>query len=185
MFCADYIASFIFHAAFNIGIIRQIKTIKSSELEGSNDKDLVRFLRNILQPEGQNFVKSWLFGGLSGFFSACALFPFDFVRRGAITTVPVKFHHSLSVVPYATVFFGLYFSQRDPTSTKSQVLWASISAWSAVLAEVPFDKAKHAMMGSRKTMILANSLFVPFGALILVLYDKALLKYENEKLKQF
>jgi hypothetical protein len=36
-------------------------------------------------------------------------------------------------------------------------------------------QAKLAMMGSRRTMLLANGLYVPFGALMLVMYDKALL----------
>ena len=51
--------------------------------------------------------------------------------------------------------------------------WATLSASLAVLAESPFDKAKVAMMGSRKTLIFANMLYVPFGAMILVMYDKA------------
>jgi hypothetical protein len=35
------------------------------------------------------------------------------------------------------------------------------------------------MMGSRRTMLLANGLYVPFGALMLVMYDKALLNIIN------
>ena len=61
------------------------------------------------------------------------------------------------------------------------MLWALASAGLAVLAEMPFDTAKRDMMGSSKTVLLANSLFVPFGALILVMYDKAVLKFEKNK----
>ncbi len=36
-------------------------------------------------------------------------------------------------------------------------------------------QAKLAMMGSRRTMLMMNGMYVPFGALMLVMYDKALL----------
>lgn len=77
------------------------------------------------------------------------------------------------------VFFGLYFSFREERLS-SQVPWAIGSASLACLAEVPFDKAKHVMMGSRKTMLMMNGLFIPFGALILVMYDKARMKYKKD-----
>jgi len=70
---------------------------------------------------------------------------------------------------------------RDKNSLNSQVGWATLSAALAVLAEAPFDKAKGAMMGSSRTLILANSMYVPFGALILVMYDKAVIKLNNTK----
>ena len=77
----------------------------------------------------------------------------------------------------ATVFFGLYFSMRDKNSIKSQMSWATLSAALAVLAEAPFDRAKSQMMGgSTRTLILANALFIPFGGLLLVMYDKSLSK---------
>ena len=43
----------------------------------------------------------------------------------------------------------------------------------AALAEAPFDHAKKAMFSSRATMIGTNLLYVPFAALMLVMYDKA------------
>ena len=43
-----------------------------------------------------------------------------------------------------------------------------------------FPEAKHVMMGSRKTMLMMNGLFIPFGALILVMYDKARMKYKKD-----
>ena len=46
----------------------------------------------------------------------------------------------------------------------------------AALAEAPFDYAKKAMFSSRMTMIGANMLYVPFAALMLVMYDKATAK---------
>ena len=103
---------------------------------------------------------------------------------GAINSTKASLVHSLSTVPYATVFFGLYFHQRNPDSLQSQFTWAFTSASLAALAEIPFDKAKLEMMGSPKTVALANSLFVPFGALLLVMYDEALKKDFCAKIKQ-
>lgn len=147
MFCADYISAFIFHFGINYGLW------KCGE---------------------EKIINSYGHGALSGLLGALAIYPFDFVRQGAITSGKAQLIHNLATVPYATAFFGLYFHQRDASSLKSQATWAVISASLAVFAELPFDKAKREMMGSRKAVIFANSLFVPFGALILVLYDKAL-----------
>jgi len=156
MFCADYISAFLAHGLLSAGII-QYKNIES------------------LEESFPGF--HFLLGGLSGFLGAGAVYPFDFVRQGVIQGI--KFRHSLSTVPYAGVFFGLYFSCREE-QLSSQVPWAIGSASLACLAEVPFDKAKHVMMGSRKTMLMMNGLFIPFGALILVMYDKARIKYKKD-----
>ena len=69
---------------------------------------------------------------------------------------------------------------RNKDSITSQMSWATFSAAAAVLAELPFDKAKFHMMGSRRTLMFANGLFIPFGGLLLVMYDKSLSKlYER------
>ena len=109
------------------------------------------------------------------------MYPFDFVRPGALTSEKVRFRHSLSTVPYAGTYFGLYFSCRDRDSTASQTFWALLSASLAGLAEIPFDKAKQALLGSRKTLVLVNMLYVPFGALMLVMYDKAMTKVTSSR----
>ena len=121
-------------------------------------------------------------GATSGLAAALAVAPFDFVRRGISTS-------SSSVIGYSTIFyagafFGVYFPNRRPDSLSSQCCWALISAASAALAELPFDKAKRALMGgSTKTLLAANALYIPFGALILVMYDKAILKNTQEREK--
>ena len=112
------------------------------------------------------------------------MYPLDFVRQGAIIHEKVGFRHSLSTVPYAGVYFGLYFSCRNRDSTSSQCSWALASSAAACLAEIPFDKAKHAMMGSRRTMVMVNMLYVPFGALMLVMYDKAMTRVINMRYNQ-
>ena len=158
MFCADYIAAFIHHGLINIGLLecRKIHVLESTAMA------------------------PFVAGGIAGFLGACSVFPFDFVRRGVIIHTKPKFIHSLSTVPYAFVFFGLYFCQRNPDSLKSQCSWAFLSAAGAAAAEVPFDKAKFAMMSSKRTMFLVSALYVPFGALMLVLYDKALINYRKK-----
>jgi len=160
MFCADYISAFLFHGLISIGLIDH------------HDK-----IRNFESLE-KNPTYPFLLGGVAGLLGAASVYPFDFVRRGVIQG-KINFSHSLSTVPYAGVFFGLYFSCRRE-NTENQVGWALVSTLSACLAEIPFDKAKLAMMGNRRTMLLVNGMYVPFGALMLVMYDKALINYNNK-----
>jgi len=152
MFCADYVASFFYHSALTLTLAQR----KPEEVPEARSK--------------------WPIAALSGLLAAASIFPFDFVRDGAMPG-KFKFRHSLSTVPYSLVFFGLYFNNRDRHDLSSQCQWALTSACGACLAEIPFDKAKLAMMGSRRTMLLANGLYIPFGAMILVMYDKSMSFY--------
>jgi len=72
-------------------------------------------------------------GSVSGFFGSLAVYPFDFVRKGVVvndkTSNSLKVLHRFSSVPYAAVYFGLYFQQRDPNSLKSQSFWALLSRY--------------------------------------------------------
>ena len=113
-------------------------------------------------------------------FGAVSVYPFDFVRRGVILG-KVSLRHSLSTVPYAGVFFGFYFCCRDSQYTSSQCKWALVSSLGAAMAEIPFDKAKLTMLGNRRTMVLVSGLYVPFGALMLVMYDKAVVRMCNNR----
>lgn len=140
MFCADYIASFVYHGILNTAY-------------------------------KQDQLPHPIFtGALAGFLGASSVYPFDFVRQSQ----NLKYIHSLSTVPYSLTFFGLYFTCRDKHSLTNQCQWALTSSFCACVAEVPFDKAKLAMMGNRRTMLMANGLYIPFSAMMLVMYDKAL-----------
>lgn len=124
-------------------------------------------------------VKSLTLGGCSGLAAALAVAPFDFVRRGVVTSSSSSIFGvvGVSTVFYAGVFFGIYFPNRKPESTASQFCWAFASAAAASAAELPFDRTKRTLMGGNaKVVFAANALFVPFGAMILVMYDKALIK---------
>ena len=111
--------------------------------------------------------------------AALSVAPFDFVRKGISTSTSSTV--GFSTVFYASAFFGLYFPNRRPDSLASQCGWAVFSATAAALAELPFDKTKRALMGgSAKTVFMANALYIPFGALILVMYDKAILKQTDQ-----
>jgi len=169
MFCADYIASFIFHGLVSAGV-----------LESSHRKYLGQVTPDMVASVMATPGVPVLTGSLAGFLGASSVFPFDFVRRGVIQG-RVTLRHSLSTVPYAGVFFGLYFSCRDSTSTASQCKWALAASLSAAMAEIPFDKAKLAMLGNRRTMVLVSGLYAPFGALMLVMYDKAVVKLSSNR----
>ena len=119
-------------------------------------------------------------GTTSGLAAALAVAPFDFVRRGVSLSSSSSSIIGFSTVFYAAAFFGVYFPNRRPDSLSSQCGWALSSAAVAAIAELPFDKTKRALMGgSAKTQLAANALFIPFGALILVMYDKAILKQQT------
>ena len=59
-----------------------------------------------------------------------------------------------------------------------QVGWALTASVSAAAAEIPFDTTKRVLLGSRRNMLLVSSLYAPFGALMLIMYDKAVEKYK-------
>merc|ERR1719419_1023276 len=106
-------------------------------------------------------------GLASGLGASLTLYPFDFVRGGVLSQSSLRHRlmSSCSAVPYAGALFGIYFTLRDPHSTKSQFGWALGAAAGAALAEAPLDHAKQAMFSSKKIMIAANLLYVPFAAL--------------------
>ena len=107
MFCADYLSAYLFHSSLKYFLLQQ-----------QND-DWSKFWRG----------HPYLGGTLAGVLGSVTVYPFDFVRKGVVGAggEKVKFLHRFSSVPYATVYFGLYFHMRDPTSTKSQSLWALAS----------------------------------------------------------
>ena len=118
-------------------------------------------------------------GAWSGLLSAAAVFPFDFVRQGIAPSqsTTTRFLSTCSTVPYATSFFGVYFLMRDPGRLQSQCGWAVAASSCAVLAEIPFDTTKRALFGGNvKALVGVNMLYAPFASMMLVMYDKALLK---------
>ena len=42
---------------------------------------------------------------------------------------------------------------REPGNLGSQVKWAGAASVAAVLAEAPFDKTKHLLFGSKRTLL--------------------------------
>jgi len=156
MFCADYISSFLFHGLITGAGVAAGRTGHEADFNKPGTQILV--------------------GALAGLLGAAAVFPFDFVRRGVLSRA--TFRHSLSTVPYAATYFGVYFSCRDPASISSQVGWAVTASVSAAAAEIPFDTTKRVLLGSRRNMLLVSSLYAPFGALMLIMYDKAVEKYK-------
>jgi hypothetical protein len=167
MFCADYIASFIFHAALTAGVSLAVGPspwIRSA----TGLKDDARAAR----------VLPFMYGAAAGLGGGLAVFRFDFVRAAVTPAgLPLRTQllRNLSSVPYSTAFFGVYFSLRTHGDVKSQAGWALVSSTCAVLAEAPFDHAKRTLFGNRRLLLLgANCMYAPFAAMMLVLYDNAL-----------
>ena len=161
MFCADYIACFVFHAGASAFLpTRFVDAFTAGSGKASSP--------------GAPFI----FGAFVGTASALAVYPFDVVRasvqpgvRGAAAL------GSFSVVPYAAVWFGLYFSGRDETCLSSQVTWGLASSTAAALAEAPFDHAKREMFRGSSAVaarVATSALWIPFATVILVTYDRAL-----------
>jgi hypothetical protein len=170
MFCADYCASFVVHA-FLVGL----------GAWGSPDSTLDEkgLVASAVGLSTESTPASLALGALAGLGGAVSLFPFDFVRRGLAPTASMRtlFLGSLSVVPYSTAFFGVYFSLRDPTSIRSQAGCALLASSCAVAAELPFDGAKRALFhGNRRLLFGVNLMYAPFAAMMLIMYDKAMQK---------
>lgn len=111
MFCADYVSSFFFHALITLGIQKYDKN----------------------QPEEKPAIPAnpFVIGGLAGLLGAASVYPFDFVRQSQ----NLKFVHSLSTVPYASVFFGFYFTCREPENLTNQVKFGLCSAFLACIGK--------------------------------------------------
>ena len=117
MFCADYISSFICHGGLSlVGFGLSVERTKLSHPAQISS----------------HFAQ----GAFSGFLGACAVHPFDFVRKAVIKNSSIW--HNFSTIPYSAAFFGVYFSCRDENSLASQCKWASTSATLAVLGKFDF-----------------------------------------------
>jgi len=184
MFCADYVAAFVYHAIFTVGTVHLVQVRKTSSEEKYSEDGLVRLTTLALglhhQREGGSREGPWLpatvalgAGLLSGLAASITLFPFDFVRASAVTPGVRRILSAGSTVPYAGALFGVYFAGRQQDNTASQMRWAVGASCCAVAAEAPLDHAKRAMMGSTRLLVGANLLFVPFAAMMVVMYDKA------------
>ena len=82
----------------------------------------------------------------------------------------------LSTMVYSTVLFGTYFAFRARDDLNSRVRWAAGASAAAALAEVPLDRSKSALFGSRRIHTATSILFVPFAAVMLLMYDTAVCK---------
>ena len=101
MFCADYVAAFVYHAIFTVGTVHLVqvrKTRKTSSEEKYSEHGLVRLTTLALglhhQREGGSREGPWLpatvalgAGLLSGLAASITLFPFDFVRASAVSSI--------------------------------------------------------------------------------------------------
>jgi len=157
MFCADYVACFIFHAGASVVL-------------PAHWFDAVTRRGDLVAPVA--------FGAIVGGASAAAIFPFDEVRKSVHPGVrgAALFKSNLAVVPYSGAWFGIYFAGRNPDSVTSQLGWGIAASSIAAAVEYPLDNAKRAMFGGQSlwTRVLPLVMWVPFAATLLVVYDRAL-----------
>jgi hypothetical protein len=191
MFCADYMATFVFHVALSAGLMTLMEQEAGRRLAYNALGLSYTFQHNGQsrseardQPSRQALVSVIappVLGAVAGACGTAAVFPLDFVRASLAApslSTAQRFARSLSTVPYSSVYFGLYFAQRDPHELESQLTWGVGSAVCASLAETPFDHAKRSLFGgNRRVLIGANMLYVPFAALLLIGYDRAMMGY--------
>lgn len=203
MFCADYVAAFIFHGLLTAGAVYFFDKKAKPQSFGKHESctDRTHNINNLslfalgglgippsrLASEKEyssnnkdfksGFVLPTFFGVSSGLLASITLYPFDFVRGGVLQPGLQRIFSAGSTVPYAATLFGVYFSCRDSESTSSQLKWGAFASGCAVAAEAPFDHAKRAMIGNTRVMIGAGFLYVPFATIMLVMYDKAVMKF--------
>ena len=165
MFCADYVASLIAHAAVTVGAAWLGQPWLAALAVNRTDGE-------------RSLVLPFVAGGLAGLGGAVAVFPFDFVRAAVAppnTSQLRLLAGSLSTVPYAACWFGVYYTFRDKDRLGSQCGWALLASSAAVAAEAPFDGAKRALFGGcRRTHLGVNLLFVPFAAMMLLMHDRSM-----------
>ena len=164
MFCLDFAFAFIVH-----GLIVKWSHSEHRFLQSSSRSPIS--LSNI------HFTKLALtfgLGGIAGFGSAVALYPFDIVRMSVLEKG--SSHFAYSTIPYMSVYLGSYFMLRDERSSfGSKFLLANISATLAAFAELPFDNAKLSISGGSTRIALATTAMrVPLAGLLLVSYDTIL-----------
>jgi len=133
MFCADYVAAFVYHAMFTVGTVHLVRQRKTSSEEEYSDHGLVRFTTLALglhqqREEVKTKEQPWLpvtvavgAGLVSGLAASITLFPFDFVRASAVSPGLRRILSAGSTVPYAGALFGVYFAGRQQDNTASQV----------------------------------------------------------------
>eukprot|EP00039_Didymoeca_costata_P031580 m.35480 g.35480 ORF g.35480 m.35480 type:complete len:190 (+) comp8886_c0_seq2:273-842(+) len=175
MFCADYIACFVVH----VGIVTLPITTQRIQcyfpqvfLQSQKWNNMSKAAMGY----GQNNVATPIIAGtIAGVVGALGLAPFDILRQGVLPNASA-WTRGMSVVPYSATFFGMYFTCRNPESRKSQAIWAMGSSVCAGIVEMPFDKAKRNLFRAPWAHVLANVMYAPFAAMILIAYDTSYLK---------
>eukprot|EP00662_Eupelagonemidae_sp_cell21_P056292 gene56292-13971_t len=191
MFCADYAASFIAHCLLTVGALRAAPALLPDPHGCDGAVAAAVGWRGDGDTSPARAAAPYLAGAVSGLVGACAVFPFDFVRRAvgpAGASQAQVLAASLSTVPYSAAFFGVYFANRAPRDLRSQACWGMAAATAAVAAEAPFDRAKRAMLGSRATVMMVNAIEQNHPLMIphppanflppLVAYDRMLLEVQ-------
>jgi len=115
MFCADYVAAFVYHALFTIG---SVNLVGKEQVVGKEGESLLLLVTRALGAQSRKekerekaatFLVPVTVGLASGLCASVSLFPFDFVRAGVVSGRK-RFLAAGSTVPYAGALFGIYFA---------------------------------------------------------------------------
>mmetsp|Transcript_20149 Transcript_20149/g.60075 ORF Transcript_20149/g.60075 Transcript_20149/m.60075 type:complete len:160 (-) Transcript_20149:30-509(-) len=150
MFCADYALSFACFW-FSNASLREL---------GVTDRALCS------QP------LPLMLGAFSGAVAAVALYPFDFVRASAVAAARPPM--AVSIVPFSTLFFGLYVRPDGAAEPlRDRCARAMGASGCALAAELPLDRAKISLAGGIRNAALLSFLRWPLSAALLVAFETA------------
>ena len=109
----------------------------------------------------------------TGFAASLLLHPFDFVRGSFAAS---RSRLPLSTTAFTTVAFGGYWTGRDPRDPRSRAGWALAAGLAGSLAELPWDRAKTAIVGGGGVGATLALVRAPLGAMLLFAVDEALIR---------
>ena len=115
---------------------------------------------------------------LTGAAATALLFPFDFVREGALPrAAALPRAPPLSTTAFTAVAFGTFWSNRAPGSdVADRAKWAAVATALGACAEAPLDAAKARLAGGLGRSLVLSAARVPLGAAMFFAVDVSLLK---------
>eukprot|EP00808_Paulinella_micropora_P011737 g48490.t1 len=176
MFCADFVLAFVAH--FSLCSIFSGRARKLLD-DATSAKKYTLPSERMPQDLGvelialQSPVFSFGSGAFAGLVAALGLYPFDFVRKGAVGSA--RSHFAYSTIPFMSCYLGLYYWQRPKHGAFAEkVGWAAASTVLASAAELPLDHAKHNIAGNAKMAAFTSVMRVPLATMLLLAYDEIL-----------
>ena len=116
-------------------------------------------------------------GFFSGLTAAVALWPVDLVRSIATTgtmstnLAPTKASFAVGLIPFSGAYLGIFFGLQ-PQTLPEKVGAAVVATTTALLVELPFDTAKHALLGGRTFEAgVLSAIRLPLATMLILVFD--------------